>query len=502
MDFRCLLLLVTFLQVVVSLQDCLIKSTDIQTTLDKGDNQIALTNGLITRNFSLTPGFTTIDFFCHYKNQSLLRSLSPEAEIQLDDIHYSVGALKSSLHNAYLDRSLLDKTLRSDEQAFQYVSYSVSKALHTYSQRIKAYGSHTFLSKEDWYPPGLHLTVLFRAPKTAPESHKLVKVKVHYEMYDSIPVMSKWLEVDGSHSEVNVRVDYVERMNVNRQWGSDPYEWVSMRQDAEYNPFSRPWLHLETTDPVLSSVSWRMETPHPAGAYTPQVTAQYNTLIQVYLKKDTFISFRTLLLVTGSSDEERQALSQQKMSSVIAPQTKQRPLTFHSSSSRLSHILPLLDQMFDARLELLVLDVDIFNTTSSYQQDLVQIVRYAKQKYIEVGIALSLTKYKNLKDEWKRISAETYERENEACMASAWFDYLSNRLKKFISLTEVSMIHVYPHDTELCAAFDHAYHSSIPDSLMEQNNKVNQFYEALKANGIYIQSSDWSIYHGTNSLCE
>ena len=38
-----------------------------------------LTNGLVTKNFSLTPGlFAAIDFYSHEKNSSLLRAISPE----------------------------------------------------------------------------------------------------------------------------------------------------------------------------------------------------------------------------------------------------------------------------------------------------------------------------------------------------------------------------------------------------------------------------------------
>ena len=45
--------------------------------IDNG-NIIQLSNGLISRSFSLQPGFATIDYYSHEKKSSLIRAIQPE----------------------------------------------------------------------------------------------------------------------------------------------------------------------------------------------------------------------------------------------------------------------------------------------------------------------------------------------------------------------------------------------------------------------------------------
>eukprot|EP00967_Tisochrysis_lutea_P130736 scaffold226534_cov35-Tisochrysis_lutea.AAC.5 len=44
-------------------------------------------------------------------------------------------------------------------------------------------------------PHRLHLTVNFRPPKSAPVPFASVRAALHYEMYDGLPVLRKWIEV-------------------------------------------------------------------------------------------------------------------------------------------------------------------------------------------------------------------------------------------------------------------------------------------------------------------
>ena len=66
------------------LPDWLVKKVDFPVRLVKDSNNktLTLTNGIISRTFSLTPGFATIDIYSHEKNSSLLRALGPEVSSQ------------------------------------------------------------------------------------------------------------------------------------------------------------------------------------------------------------------------------------------------------------------------------------------------------------------------------------------------------------------------------------------------------------------------------------
>ena len=52
---------------------------------------------------------------------------------------------------------------------------------------------------------------------SAPDDHKFVEVLVHYNMYDGIPLMSKWVEMKMLTGGVGIRarISWVEQLHVN-----------------------------------------------------------------------------------------------------------------------------------------------------------------------------------------------------------------------------------------------------------------------------------------------
>ena len=72
-----------FCIVVGRIPDWLVKKVDFPVRLVKDSNNktLTLTNGIISRTFSLSPGFATIDLYSHEKNCSLLRALGPEVSV-------------------------------------------------------------------------------------------------------------------------------------------------------------------------------------------------------------------------------------------------------------------------------------------------------------------------------------------------------------------------------------------------------------------------------------
>ena len=62
--------------------DWLVTKVTNPTTLTKTpQGTLLLSNGLIAREFGVTPDFFTIDYFSYEKNSSLLRAVGPEAQV-------------------------------------------------------------------------------------------------------------------------------------------------------------------------------------------------------------------------------------------------------------------------------------------------------------------------------------------------------------------------------------------------------------------------------------
>ncbi len=58
-----------------------------------GDGQLVFANGLVARSFATNPNGATIALELLSKNESFLRSVRPEAEVEIDNIKFKVGGL-------------------------------------------------------------------------------------------------------------------------------------------------------------------------------------------------------------------------------------------------------------------------------------------------------------------------------------------------------------------------------------------------------------------------
>jgi len=65
----------------------------------------------------------------------------------------------------------------------------------------------------------------------------MVTVVVHWEMYDGIPLMAKWVTVTGLpevQDKLEVFVSSVEYLAVNWQWALAGYGWLNVENDVPH----------------------------------------------------------------------------------------------------------------------------------------------------------------------------------------------------------------------------------------------------------------------------
>jgi hypothetical protein len=65
----------------------------------------------------------------------------------------------------------------------------------------------------------------------------MLTVTVHWEMYDGIPLMAKWVSVTGlpeAQKNVQVFVSSVEFLAVNWQWATGGYQWLHVENDVPH----------------------------------------------------------------------------------------------------------------------------------------------------------------------------------------------------------------------------------------------------------------------------
>jgi hypothetical protein len=200
-------------------------------TVEKSDDgrEIVMDNGLIRRTFRLTPNTAAVALDNLMTGESMLRGVKPEARLTIDGISFDIGGLKGQPNYAYLLDEWKDN-LTSDPNAWQFIDCQIDKTRARFPwKRVR------HCVDLPWPPPGASLTMAYglseQAKKTlGPGRDYLdrVAVQIHYEMYEGIPLMCKWLTIhNGSDrpirlnrftSEILATVEYESEVDRYERW--------------------------------------------------------------------------------------------------------------------------------------------------------------------------------------------------------------------------------------------------------------------------------------------
>ena len=159
--------------------------------IHKERHEIELTNGLVSKRFLLKPDFVMTDFYSHEIQMSILRAVNPEAQIILDNVLFDIGGVLNGMQRAYFNRSSFIN-IHQNPKAFHYNSFQINKPVAPFPYKPRR-GCPKDIT---WPPKGLRLDVTFHPPKIVSKKHQSVKVIVHHEMYDGIPMVKKWITVE------------------------------------------------------------------------------------------------------------------------------------------------------------------------------------------------------------------------------------------------------------------------------------------------------------------
>lgn len=360
---------------------------------------MVLTNGLITRSFTFKPNFGTIDYHSEVTGNTIIRSIVSEANITLDGYEYSIGGIYDIGNtHAYLNRSSMNNVI--DPNGFVYTGYSQS----TPELPFHWEPGLRFSPKENpWPPHGIHLQVNFKAPQNvkAP-SHKDIVISLHYEMYQAVPIMAKWMSVQYKNTtDVQpIRINAVlpeilatQKPYVPWDYGNTPQPWQTG------SGITGSWLYVETDQAHGTSVQWVDDPKIGAspGADEPILVCSYTTGPGVLMAAVTdnplyltqFDSFKVIELITDSDDRERVGLSRHRLTRLLNPQTQESPIFFHATDVSSSGFKNVIDQMATVGFEMLIYSFgsgfNLESSSDSYLQQIKANVDYAKSKGIEVG---------------------------------------------------------------------------------------------------------------------
>jgi hypothetical protein len=469
--------------------------------------EIILYNGLVKRKFTLSPNAVCFEYKNMMNGQQILRAISPEAKLTIDGREYNVGGLYGQKEKAYLLPEWID-SFTGNENDFQFINYSVEeiKPFINFKQNMWAMNSKK--------PEGEHLILWFQSTKT---ELKGLSVKVHYEIYDGIPLIVKWVSVE-NHKEVSIKLDKVvneilatveeESAVVGKPEQMKTQQGIYIETNYAFNNAMRYSISDQTTH-------WKTDT-----SYTSQVNYNYETpcILEVYPDKapgielkpgETFTSIRTYELLMDSYDRERRGLAIRKMYSTIAPWTTMNPIFMHLVSKNDEEVTTAIDQCAATGYEALILSfgshLNMEDSSSKNISRWKQLSDYAHGKGIKIG-GYSLFSSRRISDDDDVINPKTGKPGgaffgNAPCFGSKWGLAYRDKIKYFFTQTGFDLWeNDGPYPGDVCASASHPGHKGLDDSQWKQMEVQKELYRWLNEKGVYINAPDWYFLDGTHKI--
>ncbi len=454
--------------------------------VEEKDSQLIIDNGLIRRTFATTPNFATVDYTNQITGNTLLRAIKPEAVLAINGNEYEVGGLKGQPDYAYLDSDWI-ADLTSDENAFQFREYRVGKP------EIRYPWVHRRSTTSSVHPPeGVKLTVVFSPPPSA----NSLQVCLHYELYQGIPALSKWLTIH-NESQEPIQLD---ALNCEILAGNEQ-EKHRLHVESDYAFSGMETTHWGPDTDYKTQVDYNYQMPL-------LMTSRYPLGPGILLQPgETFKSFRTFEILHDSDARERKGLARRKMYRTVAPQVTENPIFMHVRSAEPDAVRLAIDQCAEVGFEMVIMTFGSgFNIESEdpeYITTMKELTDYAHHKGIQLGGYTLMCASRNAGEDFNCVDPDTGQPGSRfgqsACLASRWADGYFQRVLNFMDATGMDIIETDgPYHGDICAATTHEHHNGLADSQLRQWEACVHFYHECRKRGIYINSPDQYYLNGSN----
>lgn len=488
--------------------DWLIDNAGFKAAIECSDNgkELIMSNGLVKRVFRLHPNVACTGYENLSNGQQLLRAVKPEAVVVIDGKKLSVGGLYGQKEQAYLLPEWVD-SFTANENDFQFKSFSVSE-LKPYINWKKSFWAR------NTKPLGGKVVKMIYASSALPG----VEIAVHYELYDGIPLIVKWISItNGSGRSITVNRVVNEVLALVEEESAVVGTPEQMKKQHG--------IYIETNYAFNNSMRYDIsdQTTHwqTDSLYTSQVNYNYQTpcLLEVYPEKvsevavnpgEVFTSVRTHQLLLDSYDRERRGLSIRRMYAVVAPWTTQNPLFMHLVSRNDEEVKSAIEQCSETGYEALILSFgshcNLEDTTTANIVRWKALADYAHQKGIRIG-GYSLFSSRRISDEHDVIDPVTGKPDAAAffghapCFGSQWGLSYAEKLKYFLSETGFDIFeNDGPYPGDVCASTVHPGHKNLGDSQWRQMEMQKGLYRWCCEQGIYVNAPDWYFLDGSNKI--
>lgn len=502
--------------------------------------ELILDNGLVRRTLRLTPNAATVAFDNLMTGQAILRSVRPEARITLNGVQFTLGGLQGQPNHAFLNDSWVD-AMTAIPQAWRCVGFEVSEP----KKRLEWKQLRHHAPNMNWPPKGVSLRLDFAADsydrdwlienweaqtagpvddeKKAAGLQRLeralpyLRVSVHYDLFDNVPLYSKWVTIHNGSKEV-LRVDdftldilaAVERESV-VETRTEAMPPPLLRVETEYSMGGLSFKNSRNhgfrwlTDPLYTSqVSYERSTP------CLLEVGPANKALRPLDPGKSFSTYRDFVLPYDSEDITRRALSDARVYETIAPWVTENPLMMHVRYADPASVKLAIDQCVETGFEIVIMTFgsgfNIEDRSESNLERITNYVNYGAERGIEVG-GYSLLSSRRINPPGDNCINPATGSPGGAGMihggtpalASGWGQRYLETVKSFYASTgALNFEHDGPYPGNLDASHRPPLQNGVEDSRYVNWMLSADLYRDLRARGVYINAPDWYYLVGTS----
>lgn len=345
------------------------------------------------------------------------------------------------------------------------------------------------------------------------EQQKDIRLSLHYEMYDGVPVMMKWMEI---HNGTDRAIE-LDRFTLEELAVVEHANWVEAREGVVMP--TPGYLHVETdfafggfqsANANRHVVHWR-EDP----LYSTQVNYLRRTPCLLVVEPtygpaqaiepdDKFQSFHAFELAYDSSERERQGLALRRMYRTIAPWVTENPLMHHLLANKPEVVRDAIDRAKEVGFEMIILSFGSgFNIESEdpeYIKTWKKVADYADEQGIDLG-SYSLLSSRRIGGGNDVVSPKGSRPTHGNCPAltSEWGLHYYRKLYNFFEETGMDLLeHDGPYPGDVDVTERPPLQKGEQDSRWVQWTIAASFYEWCREQGIYVNAPDYYYLNGTN----
>lgn len=492
---------------VVPRPDWIIDGSSYVSSVGTKNGMVIISNGLVSRTFSLAPDGATISFGNLRTGNELIRSIKPEAIVTINGIRHSIGGLTGQHVNNYLRKEWIAGLKADSLSTFRLKEYTSGEITARFLWKKR----REWMTQDmPWPPKGqrVDFTYSLRGNSVNPED---IEVVVHYEIYDGIPLISKWITLNNI-SKKEIRLD------------SFTSEILALTEEESAVGDKKNWilpnLYVETDYAFGGSMSsescfeksvWWVPDPEY------KTIVNYNRVQPSMLEcrpmtgpaqrvgpGKSFDSFRTWILVNDNWDRERKGLAQRKMYRTIAPWVTENPIFMHLRYSDNESVRNAVDQCAATGFEEIILSFgsgfDIEDTSKANLDRYRELAGYAHSKGIALGgYSLLASRHIGGGNDVIMPPGQSPVFGNSPCLCSEWgIDYFK-KLYRFIEYTGFDNFeHDGSYPGDVCTATTHPGHEGLADSQWKQFTTISDFYRWCRGRGVYLTVPDWYFLNGSS----